>query len=148
MFKSSDFRFTLTRQPSDSTQDPIEINTLMDIPMDSVLEHYAFDTQIKEGKIIQFNIWFTSDCEDINNNGARSFLRNAELQDNYSKEVRGNFIWSMKMERMPLGLVPCIMLERSLLRDHDDKIEQELQDRAKTLEPLYKKKKPYLQVPL
>ncbi len=131
MFKSSDFRFTLTRQPSDSTQDPIEINALVDIPMDSVLEHYAFDTQIKKGKIIQFDIWFTSDCEDINNNGARSFLRNAELQDNYSKEVRGNFIWSMKMERLPLGLVPCIMLERSLLRDHDDKIEHELHDRAK-----------------
>ncbi len=130
MFIKSEFSFTLTRHPSDNTQDPLTIQASTDIPSAAILEHYTFDTQIKKGKLIQFDIWFTSDCEDINNNGAQSFLRNSELQSNYSKEVRGNFIYSMKMERRPIGLVPCIMLERSLLRDNDDRIKQELINRA------------------
>ena len=130
MFTQSGFNFTLTRQPSDTPQDPIGINSLTDIPTAEVLEHYTFESQIKKGKIIQFDIWFTSDCDDINNNGAQSFLRTSELQSNYSKEVRGNFIWSMKMERRPIGMIPCIMLERSLLRDNDERIKHELLGRA------------------
>ncbi len=87
MFHQSDYLFTLTRQPTDTTQDPIAIHALTDIPTAEVLDHYTFDTQIKKGKLIQFDFWFTSDCADINNNGAQSFLRNSELQSNYSKEV-------------------------------------------------------------
>ncbi len=36
------------------------------------------------------------------------------------------------MERRPIGLVPCLMLERSLLRDSDDRNKQELLHRART----------------
>lgn len=36
----------------------------------------------------------------------------------------------MKMERLPLGLIPCIMLERSLIKDPDEEIKTELLLRA------------------
>lgn len=130
MIAQSDYLFTLIRQPSDAEQDPLVMGSTLDIPAQEVLEHYIFDVQQKKSKLIQFDFWFVSDCEDINNNGAQSFVRNAHLHSLYVKEVRNHHIWSMKMERFPQGLVPCVMLERSMLRDSELLITQEIRERA------------------
>jgi len=130
MFLKSDFTLTLVRQPSDKTPDPIIIMSTLEIPEADALEHYTFDVKMNRTKLIQFDFWFITECADINNNGAQSFARTPALRTINTREVRDSHIWSMKMERLHNGLIPCIMLERSLIRDRDEDIKAELSARA------------------
>ncbi len=137
MFSASHYTLTLIRHPLEKHLRPVNLLHTADIPLDTDLGAYTTEHAINEdGAIEQFDLWLITECEDLTNNGAISFTRNAELTDIYTTEIRNNGIWSMKMERYPRGWTPCILLGNSLLHDNPGKITQELLLRISHLPPI------------
>ena len=130
LFLASGFEFTLTTRPLERDSQTITILSPSGIPSAEILETFTLDPVIRRKVLVKFDIWFVTDCGDVSNNGAQSFVRSSEFTQLYNTEVKGNAIWSLKMERLIFGFVPCIMLERSLMRDEDARIKLELQART------------------
>ena len=127
MFAASRYTLALTKRPSDRHIDAIDISTLQDTPTLPVLESYIYEViRTKQGIIHQFDFWICTDCPDINNNGANSFIRSSEKTAQYQDSIRKAAIWSMKMERLPQGYIPCIFLGNSLLKDDERMIKEEV----------------------
>ena len=126
LFSSSRFTLALSKRPSERHVNAIDLSTIQDIPTLQTLEAYTYDVVRRQGNIHQFDFWIITDCPDIMNNGAHSFTRAAELTTQYQEDMRQAAIWSMKMERLPQGYIPCIFLGNSLLKDDDALIKEEI----------------------
>lgn len=124
---TSGYTFTLVRHHAEKQLRAIALATIADLPPRDDLEQYVYDVIFtRRGSLQQFDFWFISECEDIRNGGAPSFLRSSELTRIYNSNIRDNAIWSMKMERITRGFVPCILFVNSLLHDPVDMIKEEV----------------------
>ena len=119
MFSSSRFTLALSKRPSERHVDAIDLSTPQDIPTMQTLEAYTYDVVRRQGNTHQFDFWIITECPDITNNGAQSFTRTPELTLQYQEDMRQAAIWSMKMERLPQGYIPCLFLGNSLLKDDE-----------------------------
>lgn len=126
MFSASRYTLALSKRPSDRTVAAIDLSTTQDIPTQQTLETYVYDVIRKQGNLHQFDFWIITDCPDITNKGAHSFTRSQEVTLQFQEDIRQAAIWSMKMERLPQGYIPCLFLGNSLLKDDDELIKEEI----------------------
>ena len=127
MFAASRYTLTLTKSPSDRNMQAIDLSTVADTPTAQVLESYVYDVvRTRQGHIYQFDFWILTECSDVNNNGAQTFTRSHTTSAEYQEAMRRAAIWSMKMERLPKGYIPCIFLGNSLLKDEERLIKEEI----------------------
>lgn len=127
LFASSRYTLTLTKSPSDRHVQAIDLSTISDTPTVQLLESYVYDVvRTRQGHIYQFDFWILTECPDVNNNGAQSFARSPTKTAAYQEIMRKAAIWSMKMERLPMGYIPCIFLGNSLLKDDERLIKEEI----------------------
>ena len=126
MFSASRYTLALSKRPSDRKIAAIDLSTIQDIPTTKTLETYIYDVVRKQGNLHQFDFWIITDCPDITNKGAHSFTRSQEATVQFQEDIRQAAIWSMKMERLPQGYIPCLFLGNSLLKDDDELIKEEI----------------------
>ena len=127
LFTASRYTLALIKNPSQRHLHAINLAAPSDIPTPQVLEPYVYDVvRTRQGHIHQLDFWILTECPDINNNGAQSFTRSKSTTAAYQEVVRKAAIWSMKMEKIPQGYVPCIFLGNSLLKDDERLVKEEI----------------------